>query len=246
MMIASASDVGNLREINQDRVAYKKISADELLCVLCDGMGGHKAGEVAAQMAVDYCMEHFCDHEPFETDTDIKIWFTNLLHDVNEQVNAKGESNEAYNGMGTTIVICYFKGDYLYTTHVGDSRAYTFKQKQLHQLTVDDTLVNALLRNGFITEKQAIDHPQKNVLIQAVGVTDLLKVSFDKTPIDFKSLMICSDGLYNSLNDSQIIAVLSEDCSVQDKCDQLIELSKKYGGYDNISVILWEGGKSHE
>lgn len=245
-MIAKASDVGNLREINQDRVAYRQLSDDEWLLILCDGMGGHKAGEVAAQMTIDYCLDHFNDHDPFETDTDIKIWFTNLLHDVNERVNEKGQSDEAYNGMGTTIVICYIKGDYLYTTHVGDSRAYTFKNHQLTQLTVDDTLVNALLRGGYITEKQAIDHPQKNVLIQAVGVTDLLKVSFAKTMTDFKSLLICSDGLYNSLDDEQIVRILDSDKNVDEKCQAFIAQAKKYGGYDNISVILWEGGKAHE
>lgn len=245
-MISMSTDVGNLRETNQDRVAYKKINEDELLCVLCDGMGGHKAGEVAAQMTCDYIMDHFEEHEELLSANDIKMWFTNLIMEANNAVYAKGSENEEYNGMGTTVVVAYLKGAQMYVSHVGDSRAYIFKNNVLTQLTVDDTLVNALLKGGYITEKQAIDHPQKNVLIQAVGVTDLLKVSFCELPADYEAFMMCSDGLYNSLSNEQMIEILAGEGNAKVKTEELIKQANIHGGYDNISVILLEGGEAHE
>lgn len=245
-MISMSTDVGNLRETNQDRVAYKKINEDELLCVLCDGMGGHKAGEVAAQMTSDYIIDHFSEHEAFLSPNDIKMWLNSLIIEANNEVYKKGSDNEEYSGMGTTVVIAYVKDHHIYISHVGDSRAYSFKDHILHQLTVDDTLVNALLKGGYITKEQAVDHPQKNVLIQAVGVTDLLKVSFLDMPCDFDAFLLCSDGLYNSLTDEQMTAILESDDSVSKKTDELIKQANIHGGYDNISVILLEGGDNHE
>lgn len=246
MIVSTATDIGHFREDNQDRVAYKIINDNELFCVLCDGMGGHNAGEIAATLTVDYVLEHFEEHEEFETETDIKIWFHQLIHEANKVVYQKGEENEAYHGMGTTIVLAYVRDDQLYVSHVGDSRAYFYKDQHLEQLTVDDTLVNALLKNGYITKEQAIHHPQKNVLVQAIGVTDLLRVSFLHRKADFDDFMLCSDGLYNSLSAEAIGTILSEDLTADQKSGKLISEANIHGGYDNISVILLEGGKSHE
>jgi protein phosphatase len=244
MNISSATDVGKIRENNQDCVAYKKIHDDELFLVLADGMGGHKGGEVASQMTVEYLMAHCSDHEILETSNDVKIWLNNMIHDVNKEVYEKGSHDESLEGMGTTVVIVYVWKDHLYISHVGDSRAYLFKDHVLKQLTVDDTLVNALLKNGYITREQAKNHPQKNVLIQAIGVTDLLNVSFLDLPTQFDDILMCSDGLYNSLSDEQITKILEEDLSVADKAQKLVDEANVYGGFDNISVILLEGGEA--
>lgn len=244
MNISSATDVGKIRENNQDYVAYKKMHDDELFLVLADGMGGHKAGEVASQMTVNYLIDHCEEHEELETSNDVKIWLNNMIHDVNQEVYEKSSKDEALEGMGTTVVIAYVTKGHLFISHVGDSRAYLFKDHELKQLTVDDTLVNALLKNGYITSEQAKNHPQKNVLIQAIGVTDLLNVSFLDLPCDFDDVLLCSDGLFNSLTDDQIAKILEEDLSVEKKAQKLVDEANVYGGFDNISVILLEGGEA--
>ena len=246
MYISAKTHIGNIREVNQDRVGYKQLGDHELIAVLCDGMGGHNAGEVAAALACDYILEHFDEHQPFASDEDIKAWLSTLLFASNKLIEKEGKLHTEYEGMGTTAVICYIKDEIIYTSHVGDSRAYLLKGHELEQLTVDDTLVNALLKNGSITEKEAEMHPQKNILIQAVGVTTPLNISFYKITDDCSAIFLCSDGLYNSLSKEQMAEILSKEISTDEKAEELINEANAHGGYDNISVIIVEKGGSRE
>ena len=177
MQIISKSEIGNVREINQDYVIHKILSEDEVIAVLCDGMGGHKAGEVASRLTCEYIIDHFENHIPFESDDDIQISLQELINNANQLLMQKSAQNEEYDGMGTTVVVCYVKGDFCYVSHVGDSRCYYCTQDEIVQLTRDDTLVNALVDYGTITQEQAKFHPRKNILLQAVGATEVLKIS---------------------------------------------------------------------
>lgn len=240
MIISALSDIGNVRDINQDCVNYKLINEHEAYAVLCDGMGGHNAGEVAAKLTCDYIMDHFEEHDLFTCQEDIRHWFYHLIKNANRLVNEEGINNSAYRDMGTTIVLAYIVDDCIYISHVGDSRAYIVTADSLEQITVDDTLVNALLEKGYISKEQAKNHPQRNILVQAVGVTDLLNVSF--SVVHANTILLCSDGLYNSLNDQQMLEILKLDLTIQQKNEKLMEKAKQFGGFDNISIILMERG----
>lgn len=244
MVISAKTDIGTKRTVNQDRAAYK-VKGHETLGVLCDGMGGHLAGEVASSLVVQYILEHFFDHPHFQDENSIRIWITSLLIQANDFINQESETYSQYAGMGTTVVICYIDGKKTYISHVGDSRAYLCND-HLKQITVDDTFVNELVKRGLINEEEASHHPKRNVLVQAIGVKDALHISFYKIEEDYHSLLLCSDGLYNSLTSSQIEEILQSDLSVEKKTNRLIQSANEFGGLDNIGVLLIEKGDSED
>lgn len=242
MQIIAKSEIGNVREINQDYISYKELGESEIIAVLCDGMGGHKAGEVASQLTCEYIINHFECHSPFTCDEDIQTWLNELINNANQSLMQQSAQKEEYEGMGTTVVVCYVNDGYCYISHVGDSRAYYLSDGKLTQLTRDDTLVNALVENGTITKDEALFHPKKNILLQAVGATDSLKVSFHKQVFENDLILICSDGLSNSLYDQQIIDILMNKSDIETNANELMKQSLVYGGRDNISFIIFDKG----
>ncbi|MEG0366616.1 MAG: Stp1/IreP family PP2C-type Ser/Thr phosphatase [Coprobacillus sp.] len=238
MEIITMVDIGNVREINQDYVSYYQKDENESLVVLCDGMGGHNAGEIASQLTVEYIIEQYKQLPIFDDITQIEQWLKQIVVDVNGVVYKKSQSALEFEGMGTTVVIGLIKDKQAFISHVGDSRAYFFNDNELIQLTKDDTLVNVLVDSGTISSDEAQFHPQKNILLQAVGVSEELKVSFLNKEIEQGLILICTDGLYNSLFDSQIIDILKRDISLQDKGNELMSAAKTYGGKDNIGIAL--------
>lgn len=243
MQIISKSEIGNVREINQDYVIHKVLSDDEIIAVLCDGMGGHKAGEIASKLTCEYIIDHFENHIPFESDDVIEKSLQELINNANQFLMQKSTQNEEYDGMGTTVVVCYVKGNCCYVSHVGDSRCYYCNQEEIIQLTRDDTLVNALVDYGTITREQAKFHPRKNILLQAVGATEVLKISFYKQDLKDGLLLLCSDGLNNSLYDQQIHDILMNKSHIEDKASKLMEQALQFGGNDNISFIILDKGE---
>ncbi len=238
MEIIAMSDVGNVRSINQDYVRYFQKNKDESLIVLCDGMGGHNAGEIASQMTCDDIIEHYKNHGDFENENEIQVWMQDIINHAHKTVKEKSLEFEELEGMGTTVVIMLIKDNHLYVSHVGDSRAYLFEDNQLIQLTKDDTLVNVLLDSGTISKDEALVHPQKNILLQAVGVSDVLKISFVSRMINEAIILVCSDGLYNSLFDAQLVSIINQDIDIETRGKELMDLANEFGGKDNIGFAL--------
>lgn len=237
MNIVKKVDIGNVREVNQDYAGYKKISEDEAFLVVCDGMGGHQAGEVASSIAGDYILKHCTIHGDFSCEEDIKAFMYQLINEANREIYGKSLTDSSLRGMGTTVVLAYIKKDTVYVSHVGDSRAYLIGDS-IEQITVDDTLVNALVRNGTITLEEAKYHPKKNILLQAVGVSNMIKVSFYVRDIKDKVLLICSDGLSNSLSDNHMFDIIHNYSFIEEMANQLLNQAKSLGGYDNICFVL--------
>lgn len=248
MEIIAMSDVGNVRSINQDYVRYFQKNKDESLIVLCDGMGGHNAGEIASQMTCDDIIEHYKNHGDFENENEIQVWMQDIINHAHKTVKEKSLEFEELEGMGTTVVIMLIKDNHLYVSHVGDSRAYLFEDNQLIQLTKDDTLVNVLLDSGTISKDEALVHPQKNILLQAVGVSDVLKISFVSRMINEAIILVCSDGLYNSLFDAQLVSIINQDIDIETRGKELMDLANEFGGKDNIgfALIINEGVVNNE
>lgn len=248
MEIIALSDIGNVRSVNQDYVRYYQKNEHECLVVLCDGMGGHNAGEIASSLTCDDIIEQYSYCGAFSSEEEIKAWMSDAIYHAHHIVKEKSYESPEMEGMGTTVVMALLLNNKVYISHVGDSRAYLYDNQQLCQLTKDDTLVNVLVDSGTISANEAKYHPQKNILLQAVGVSDILKISFLPLKIDRGMILLCSDGLYNSLSDEQMKDILGKNINIDDKGKELMRTANIYGGKDNIgfALILNEGVVNHE
>lgn len=236
--VIAMTDIGNVRTVNQDYVRYYQKNDNECLVVLCDGMGGHNAGDIASQLTCDYILEQYQNNNQLESEEDIHTWMIDVINYASQTVKKKSMESVDLEGMGTTVVLALLKDDTLYVSHVGDSRAYLFENHSLTQLTKDDTLVSVLVDAGSISKVEAMYHPQKNILLQAVGVSDVLKIPFLVKKVDDQLILICSDGLYNSLYDNQLIEILNQDKELSKIGEELILAANKFGGKDNIGFAL--------
>lgn len=207
---------------------------------VADGMGGHNKGEVASKMAIDklktYVFRHLEDNA--EGVGDLKIMLSRAFYETNKLVYEKANKEEQFAGMGTTLIAAIINSNNLIVANVGDSRAYVFREDTLHQLTVDNSYVQELVKQGVIKPEDARTHPQKNVITRAVGTDKSVRVDFYQKKLQKKDVVIlCSDGLTNMVDDSEIQNILRTCINPQNCCDSLVELANKKGGKDNITIV---------
>lgn len=232
------TDIGKVRNKNQDQATVIANVKDQIIAIVCDGMGGHRAGEIASRVVMDQFVTCFDCIPPFDNADELKKWIEETLRESDAIVKRMALHNSDHHGMGTTIVVAILMDDMLYISHVGDSRAYLFKDNQLSQITTDHTLVNELVNRGAITLEEAKNHSQKNVLTQAIGADTTLNPSLIELDFADSLLLLCSDGLYNCLNEDEIKDVLSKDTKVTQKVTELIDRANENGGRDNIGVAI--------
>ena len=233
------SDKGKIREINQDYF-YISNSLDEVqLYILADGMGGYNGGEIASSLAVqtakNYIENNFKDIEK-DRDSIIQLLGSSMEY-ANMVVYEKSKENQELQGMGTTLEICLIYNNKVYIGHVGDSRIYRIRKQFIRKLTQDHSYVQKLVKEGTITNEQAAHHPQKNMLMKALGCNafvepDVMVKGFLKDDI----LIMCSDGLTNLVGQDTICAMASK--NIEQAPKDLVELANDRGGYDNITVIV--------
>lgn len=234
MIAAYKTDVGLLRKNNEDRLYVD----NELgLLIVADGMGGHRAGEVASQIAID-TIPSMLKLKAVGT-AQIQKQILAALFKANEEILTAGETNPSFKEMGTTVVLALCRGDNIYIAHVGDSRAYIVRQNEIKCLTEDHSIVNNLLKAGKITHEEAVNHHQSHIITQALGsqsniVPDVNSFTWSKG--DY--LLLCSDGLTDMVRDNRIKEVILKKGSLQEKVDRPIKMAKAQGGKDNITVIL--------
>ncbi len=244
MNVDSKSDVGKLRQSNQD--AYlNRIYEDMVLMVVADGLGGHKGGEVASQMAVSTIAEYIGQHKTHQS------CHPDLLADAirfaNREVYDRSNTSDELDNMGTTIVAALVVDNNCHVAHVGDSRVYLQSESGFRQLTVDHSLVNDLLSHGSITEEEARNFSQKNSITRAVGIEDNVKVDLISFELEYgNKLLLCTDGLTSRVEDEVIEDVLQMAISLEEMTDMLIYLSNASGGYDNITVTIGEYTGGHQ
>ncbi|SHI39435.1 protein phosphatase [Propionispora hippei DSM 15287] len=239
MLASVKSDIGRMREINEDSYAFHP----PYLFAVADGMGGHAAGEVASGLAIRALLEKV------EAGYG-KIPLQNLMEDAishaNELIYQVSLSKPEYLGMGTTLTAVYVEADTVYWSHVGDSRLYLFQKDNMLQITSDHSLVWELFLNGNITRDEMQTHPQRNMLTRAVGTSSDIKIDsgvFQWKPGDH--LLLCTDGLTNMLSEQdilQILAVNSVAVEGQKVVDNLIDKANEAGGMDNITAIWLQYG----
>lgn len=233
MIFYSKTDKGSVRRQNEDFI-YAPQEAGGFFAVVADGMGGHKAGEVASRLVVDTVIEILTPLAQHGlTEEDIK----NALSAANKNVWKKAQSTPDNKGMGSTATIAAFCGNEAIIGHVGDSRAYHFCDGSLSQITKDHSYVQMLIDNGYITSKQALNHPNKNVITRSVGTDDILDIDTFTVPLKKgDALLLCTDGLSNVVPDELIEAILCR--GIENAADELVDAALSGGGEDNISVVI--------
>ena len=238
------TDIGVRRKLNEDYVfaCDGKVGNLPNLYIVADGMGGHKAGDYASRFTVEHLVEEIraCGEKK---PRDI---MESVLLSVNRELFDVAESDAERHGMGTTLVMATIVGNTLLVANVGDSRLYILEER-LRQVTIDHSLVEEMILSGDLDEKKARNHPDKNVITRAVGVDRALVVDFFLEDLSrTKAILMCTDGLTNMIEDEEIERILQLDLDAQLKAELLIEDANRFGGKDNISVLLIDPGSEEE
>ncbi len=245
--MAAITDIGMVREKNEDQVAI----APELgLAVLADGMGGHQAGEVASDMAIDMITRHFAESfEHCDKKNGVLKNETSVICEAIQMANAAifemAHQRPECNGMGSTIVVTLFYNNRMYVGHVGDSRLYRFRKNRLEQMTDDHSVVQELLSRGLISPDEARNSAHKNLVTRALGIESDVEPDIDSQAVEENDIyLLCSDGLNDVLPDDAIeMVMLDHSRDIIEASKVLVREANDRGGPDNISVVLVKLGK---
>lgn len=237
MIFHYQTDAGKVRSHNEDSVTIVSNKSGEYLLVVADGMGGHRAGEVASSMAVTELGSRFQKLGSIGNKIDAVNWLKGIIEEINLNIIKYANEHVDSTGLGTTCVAAVLTSDYLIFANVGDSSGFVKKDGKLYKVTKDHTLVNILVETGELRPEEAEHHPQKNVLMRALGASEKVNVDIFAVEDPVDEILLCSDGLTNMLTVEQIEKVLNEDdLSIEEKVNKLINKSNMRGGNDNISV----------
>lgn len=256
--VAVLSHPGMTGKNNEDRYAVSSFTISEndlrpsVFAVVADGIGGHRAGEVAAELAVNYISQGVAESN---TKKPLKI-LQQAIEDANQAISAHSSKSDEQKGMGSTCACVWVLDNKLYTAHVGDSRIYLMRDGKIRQLTKDHTWVMDAIDKGIITREQARDHPNAHVIRRYLGAVELPKVDFrmwltgvEKSDTEAKNnqglvlkpddnLLLCSDGLADLVWEDEILNIVQTQKTLKIAADKLVALANERGGHDNITVVL--------
>lgn len=238
MRVYACTDIGQRRQTNQDYVYATTEAVGNLpnLFVVADGMGGHRAGDYASSCAVHVLVETLKEDANYNP---VKI-IRHGIESANRKVLEEAAASEDRRGMGTTMVVATVVGSHIYVANVGDSRLYEFCQG-IRQVTRDHSLVQEMIQLGELREEDAQNHPDKNIITRALGVSSSIEVDFFEFELQPDTIILmCSDGLSNMVAKEEIARLLGQPVNLKEKGKALIRLANANGGKDNISVILVE------
>jgi len=235
------TDVGKVRTNNQDTyLCYILKDSNQAFFVVCDGMGGAQAGNVASDLAAHVFTDHIRQHiRPQMSKKYMASVLNNAVIFANYETHHKSNSSDAYAGMGTTLVGGIVSGDVGVFANVGDSRLYQWNGSTLKRVTKDHSLVEEMLDRGEITPKEAQTHPHKNLITRALGTDRKVQADIYETQLSAGDrLLLCSDGLSNLISDEELAQYAGAALPLEEICVQLVDLANTRGGYDNITVLL--------
>lgn len=236
-MVGIKSDVGIVRSLNEDYAGYIEENNYKLY-VVADGMGGHNAGEVASEMAVNSVKEYV--KENYENDGSNVL--ENAILFANEKIYNKATGALEYKGMGTTLVAALVYEDKIIIANVGDSICFGITEGDIIKITKDHSLVQELIDSGSITEEEGRKHPQKNVITRALGTNNVVKVDIFKINKNtYDKYLLCTDGLSNEVLKEEMLREINDINDYNAACDKLVLLAKNRGGRDNITILLFGG-----
>ena len=234
------TDVGKVRKNNED-VSYASVNKHgDIILLMLDGVGGHNKGELAARTTLNLIIKKFKDREKkFISTLGMKRWLKNSIKWANKEVNTMAQLIEN-KGMGTTIVGAIISSTKVVYSSVGDSRLYILSNGSLIQLTEDDSLCYKSYKKGEISKEEINTHPEKNVITKAIGHSSKIKLKVKVIRNDFSYILLCSDGLYNKVDEEKIKEILYKKIDIRIKVKELISTANKNGGEDNIGVLICE------
>ncbi len=244
--VAAKTDVGCVRFSNEDNFGY---DLDSGIFIVCDGMGGQAAGEVASRLAVDSVLNYFREVPKNKARTHANVELENIseramllaeaIQLANTTIREAACRDERHAGMGSTVVCVLVDQNFVSVGHVGDSRVYLIRGGAIQQLTQDHSLVTQQVRLGFISAEQAKKSRLQNVITQALGSEDTVEPDLDDMmAVSDDVLVLASDGLTRALSDQEILARVTAAAGLQYACDDLIQSAKDAGGKDNITCLL--------
>ena len=234
------SDTGKVRTHNEDSVIIVQNLSGEYLMLVADGMGGHKAGEVASSIVVNGLSNKFKELETIGEKKEAVSWIRKNVNELNDDIFKYTDEFKESKGMGTTLVLALVTKEYILFGNIGDSSGFVLKKNVLYKVTKDHTLVNLLVESGDLTEEEAINHPRKNVLMRALGANNPVDIDIFDVDDKLDGILLCSDGLTNMLTKQQIEKVLNSDLSMEEKIVKLIRKANLRGGTDNVSIAYLE------
>ena len=239
MRAYAKTDIGKAREMNQDFYYVSEERNGMRLCILADGMGGYKGGEIASSLATasarHYIQEKFDEIEL--TTENIQNLIKEAMDYANKIVYKKSQENEELEQMGTTLEICIMYGNKVYMGHIGDSRIYRIRKNIIRRITTDHSYVETLVKDGTITREEAFYHPRKNMLMKALGCAGSIEPDITaKGFLPGDIILMCSDGLTNMIKEEEIYNIIND--NLENACNKLVEKANALGGYDNISIII--------
>lgn len=230
------SDIGLLRQNNED---IWHCVPEIALFLLADGMGGHQAGEIAAELAVAALASFVKSTPPSQSVKQAIKLLESGFEKANSSVHKKSQEQKILRGMGTTLCCILALENELIYGNIGDSRIYRFRQDKLEQLTKDHSLRNDWIAKGKIRSDQLFTFPHKNILTRAVGTMPQVQADILSTDLKtYDRILLCSDGLTDLVSDVEIAKIMQYQCSADLACKNLVELAKNQGGKDNITVVL--------
>lgn len=240
MRVWGLSEAGMVRTQNQDYYEIIKLSRDQLLVIVCDGMGGARSGNVASKMAVDVFTGEIRRTVRSNMKQDrIDAMLNAALELANKAVYEQSQLSEEYKGMGTTLVAAFFQKDRVTVANVGDSRAYLFDDNGVQGITTDHSLVELMVQRGEITKEAAKFHPGKNLITRAVGTE--ASVTCDLYYRSLKrgdNVLLCTDGLSNLMSDQEMLFEVVHGVNKNDCCQRLMNIANFRGSPDNVTMVL--------
>ena len=234
------TDTGCVREANEDNGRHITPSPETqnqrgTLTIVADGMGGHSSGEVASEMAIELISRFYYEDDSDASSSDA---LRNAIEQASSQIYETSITDEKYFGMGTTVVALALLNDTAFAAHVGDSRLYRLRRREMERLTIDHSQVMEMVKKGVISMAEAHTHDDKNVILRVVGTQPTVEVEVSE-PFYVEAedeFMLCSDGLCDMVEDAEMREVWVGANDIHQACEQLIDLAKKHGGHDNITV----------
>ena len=239
MTVIGKTDIGVVRNTNQDSFLCEKLTDEIAYAVVCDGMGGANGGEVASEVAAKEIFGALKSGIRKDmTERSAELLFKTAIYNANKAVFNRSQTDKALLGMGTTAVAAIATDNCFYYAHVGDSRIYLAENGKLRHLTKDHSVVQSLVENGQLTEEEALLYPNRNIITRAIGVREEVEIDFNTCRRENDDiLLLCTDGLTNFVDDDSIYKIITEN----DPCDALtllINAANENGGKDNITAVI--------
>ena len=241
------TDRGKIRQHNEDNGGVFLNENGQCLAIVADGMGGHRAGDVASEMALQHLQQQWEASFQLSTADEAEKWLKENVEKANHLLFEHSKAVSECEGMGTTVVAAICTERFVSIVNVGDSRCYILNENGFQQLTNDHSLVSELVRSGQISKEDAEHHPMKNVVLRALGTEET--VNMDIKTIIFEEddkLLLCSDGLSNKVTEIEMCNILESAQSLNEKAAELVELANNHGGEDNITLVIVEYSDSPE